>query len=134
MAGSLKSISPVETLLRSSNVRDLLQWFSRERQWINEQHVQLCRIPAPTFLEQKRADWMVAQFRALGWEARIDRAGNVIAQVQAKPAPSSYVALTAHLDTVLAPRTSEDISIAPDGRLTGPGVADNGAGLAALLA
>lgn len=134
MAGSLKSISPVENLLRSPSVRDLLQWFSRERQWINEQHVQLCRIPAPTFLEQKRADWMVAQFRALGWEARIDRAGNVIAQVQAKPAPSSYVALTAHLDTVLAPRTSEDISIAPDGRLTGPGVADNGAGLAALLA
>src|SRR5438309_3932027 len=101
MAGSLKSVSPVENLLRSPSVRDLLQWFSRERQWINEQHLQLCRVAAPTFLEQKRADWMVAQFRALGWEARIDRAGNVIAQLPGRPAPASYVALTAHLDTVL---------------------------------
>ena len=45
-----------------------------------------------------------------------------------------YVALTAHLDTVLAPRTKEDISVDPDGRFRGPGVSDNGAGLAALLA
>jgi Acetylornithine deacetylase/Succinyl-diaminopimelate desuccinylase and related deacylases len=134
MTGSLKSTSPIETLVRSPGVRDLLQWFSRERLWINEQHLQVCRIPAPTFLEQKRAEWMVAQFKALGWEARIDRAGNVIAQLQSKPPVASFVALTAHLDTVLAPRVPEDISVAPDGRLTGPGVADNGAGLAALLA
>ncbi len=45
-----------------------------------------------------------------------------------------YVALTAHLDTVLAPRTKEDISVDADGRFRGPGVSDNGAGLAALLA
>jgi acetylornithine deacetylase/succinyl-diaminopimelate desuccinylase-like protein len=44
------------------------------------------------------------------------------------------VALTAHLDTVFAPRTPEDIKVGPDGRFLGPGVADNGAGLAALLA
>ena len=45
-----------------------------------------------------------------------------------------YVALTAHLDTVLAPRNKEDISVDADGRFRGPGVSDNGAGLAALLA
>jgi acetylornithine deacetylase/succinyl-diaminopimelate desuccinylase-like protein len=44
------------------------------------------------------------------------------------------MAVTAHLDTVLAPRTPEDIKILRDGRMAGPGVADNGAGLAALLA
>jgi acetylornithine deacetylase/succinyl-diaminopimelate desuccinylase-like protein len=44
------------------------------------------------------------------------------------------MAVTAHLDTVLAPRTPEDIKILRDGRIAGPGVADNGAGLAALLA
>jgi acetylornithine deacetylase/succinyl-diaminopimelate desuccinylase-like protein len=44
------------------------------------------------------------------------------------------VALTAHLDTVLAPRVQEDIRVEPDGTLRGPGVSDNGAGLAAVLA
>ena len=37
-------------------MRDCLQWFAREKQWINDQHLQLCRIPAPTFFEQNRAD------------------------------------------------------------------------------
>ena len=43
--------------------------------------------------------------------------------------------MTAHLDTVLAPRGEDDITISTsDGRFLGPGVSDNGAGLAALLA
>src|SRR3954447_10229623 len=116
-------------LLQQPAVRDGLQWFSRERHWITEQHVQLCRIPAPTFLEGRRAEWMVAQLRILGWDARIDRGGNVVAWPEAARGP--FVALTAHLDTVLAPRVAEDIRIEPDGTLRGPGVSDNGAGLAA---
>jgi len=119
--------------VNSPILRDALQWFTRERQWINEQHLQLCRVAAPTFFEQRRAEWMLAQFRALGAIARIDRAGNVIAHpVENREGP--YVALTAHLDTVLAPRNNEEVSVGPDGRLHGPGVSDNGAGLSALLA
>jgi tripeptide aminopeptidase len=118
---------------KSAILRDALQWFQREKQWINEQHTQLCRIPAATFFEQKRAEWMLSQFRAIGWSARIDRAGNVIAQ-PAENRQGPYVALTAHLDTVLAPRNAEEVFVGSDGRLHGPGVADNGAGLAALLA
>jgi tripeptide aminopeptidase len=109
-----------------------LEWFRRERNWINEQHLKLCRIPAPTFFEEKRAAWMAEQFQALGWEARLDRAGNVVATWPG--ASASSMAVTAHLDTVLAPRTPEDIKTLRDGRMAGPGVADNGAGLAALLA
>ena len=114
-------------------MRECLQWFTREKQWINDIHLQLCRVPAPTFLEQERAEWIVGQFRNLGWEAHIDRAGNVIATPHAH-AEGPYVALTAHLDTVLAPRAKEDIGVEPDGRFRGPGISDNGAGLAALLA
>lgn len=117
----------------SAPLRDALQWFVRHKQWINEQHLQLCRIPASTFFEQRRAEWMLAQFRALGCVARIDRGGNVIAH-PADNRSGPYIALTAHLDTVLAPRKDEEIFVSPDGRLHGPGVADNGAGLAALLA
>jgi acetylornithine deacetylase/succinyl-diaminopimelate desuccinylase-like protein len=111
-------------------VRDGLMWFTREKQWINEIHLALCRIPAPTLLEQERATWFVDQLRALGWDAALDRAGNVTAAFGEPP----YVALTAHLDTVLAPRQADEISVDGDGRFHGPGVADNGAGLAALLA
>jgi acetylornithine deacetylase/succinyl-diaminopimelate desuccinylase-like protein len=123
----------VGELADSRPLRDCLQWFTREKQWINEIHLALCRIPAPTFLEQQRAEWMAAQFRTFGCEASIDRAGNVIATLDAG-AKGPYIALTAHLDTVLTARTREEISIEPDGRLRGPGVSDNGAGLAALLA
>lgn len=110
-----------------------LDWFRQERTWINEQHLRLCRIPAPTFFEQTRAEWMAEQFREIGWQAKLDRAGNVIAQLgSSRDLPA--VAVTAHLDTVLAPRSPEEIRNLGDGRLEGPGVADNGAGLTALLA
>jgi tripeptide aminopeptidase len=123
----------VGELAEQRGIRECLQWFTREKQWINEVHMQLCRIPAPTFLEKERGEWMAAQFRALGCEASLDRAGNVIAALDAS-ATGPYVALTAHLDTVLAPRGREEITVEPDGRFRGPGVSDNGAGLAALLA
>jgi len=123
----------VSELAEVRGVRECLQWFTREKQWINEAHLQLCRIPAQTFLEQERAEWMATQLRSYGWEATIDKAGNVVA-TPAAHADGPYVALTAHLDTVLAPRTKDDISVEPDGRFRGPGISDNGAGLAALLA
>jgi len=123
----------VAELTASPGMRACLDWFRKERAWIQEEHLKLCRIPAPTFFEQKRADYIAERFRALGWEARIDRAGNVIATLP-KLRETPAVAVTAHLDTVFAPRNPEDIRVSGDGRLLGPGVADNGAGLAALLA
>jgi tripeptide aminopeptidase len=107
--------------------------FSRDRAWISAQHLEICRVPAPTFMEQRRAAWMLEQFRALGCEARVDRGGNVVAFPYGDPG-GPLMALTAHMDTVLAPRVPDDVRIGPDGRFFGPGVADNGAGLAALIA
>ncbi len=124
----------VQQLAATPAMAACLEWFRRERAWINEQHLKLCRMPAPTFFEDKRAAWMAEQFRALGWQAGLDRAGNVIATLPDRTAQNlPAVAVTAHLDTVLAPRTPEDIRPMGDGRLEGPGVADNGAGLTALL-
>lgn len=114
-------------------MRAALEWFRRERLWIQEQHLKLCRIPAPTFFEQKRAEWIASSLRDLDWDAKIDRAGNVVASFSGRR-ESPQIAVTAHLDTVLAPRTPDDIKASPDGKLFGPGVSDNGAGLSALLA
>jgi acetylornithine deacetylase/succinyl-diaminopimelate desuccinylase-like protein len=123
----------VADLFTAPGVRAALDWVRRERLWIQEQHLKLCRIPAPTFFEQKRAEWMAARFRELEWDAKIDRAGNVVATLERRR-DASAVAVTAHLDTVLAPRTPEEIRVSGDGKLFGPGVSDNGAGLSALLA
>jgi tripeptide aminopeptidase len=123
----------VAELAAVRSVRECLQWFWRERNWISERHLQLCRIPAPTFFEQKRAEWMSAQFRALGCLPQMDRAGNVVAYLNTRR-QGPFFAVTAHLDTVLAPRRDEDIHYGADGRMYGPGVSDNGAGLVALLA
>ena len=110
-----------------------LRWFTRERAWINDQQLQLCRIPAPTFFEQQRAEWFRDRLTALGWDAKIDRAGNVLA-TRAPESDAPKLIVSAHLDTVIAPKRAEDIHFTPDGRLVGPGSSDNGAGLAALLA
>src|SRR5207253_11369721 len=65
-----------------------------------------------------------------GWEASLDRAGNAVAAFGEEP----FIGLTAYLDTVIAPRNKDEITIEADGRFRGPGVSDNGAGLTALLA
>lgn len=119
--------------MEARELRDTLQWFTRERLWINDIHQQLCRVPAPTFLEQQRAEWFATQFRSFGCTARLDRAGNVLAALS-PDIPGPFIALTAHLDTVLAPKSKDDITFDPEGKLRGPGVSDNGCGLAALLA
>ena len=76
--------------------------------------------------------WRLSSAR-FGWKAQIDRAGNVVAFLSEK-SRGPYVAVTAHLDTVLAPRAKDDITVGADGKFHGPGVSDNGSGLAALLA
>ncbi len=123
----------LKDLAQESAIADALRQFGRDRAWTNEKHLELCRVAAPTFFEEKRALWIVAQLEALGYEARLDKAGNVIA-TRPEETRGPWVAVTAHLDTVLAPRAGNEIRLGPDGRFHGPGVADNGAGLAGLLA
>jgi tripeptide aminopeptidase len=130
MAANAAAGESLGQLTEIAAVKERLQWFTREKQWINETHLELCRVPAPTFLEQDRAAWFLAQLRGAGWNTAIDRAGNVIATSGEGP----YVALTAHMDTVLAPKNRDEIAVNANGTFRGPGISDNGAGLAALLA
>lgn len=126
-------VPSVSALVNARGIKEALLLLSKDKQWVNEKHLALCRIPSPTFFELKRAEWFQQQFRTLGCEATIDPAGNVVAFLNPNPT-GPYVAVTAHLDTVLSPRTPEEVYSQPDGTFRGPGVSDNGAGLAALLA
>jgi len=95
--------------------------------------VAICEIPAPTGDEGQRGEWMAERFRALGLaDVRTDGAGNVIGRRDgaARGAP---VVLCAHLDAVF-PR-EVPLHVRRDGpRLVGPGIGDNGRGLAVMLA
>jgi acetylornithine deacetylase/succinyl-diaminopimelate desuccinylase-like protein len=95
--------------------------------------VAVSEIAAPTGDEGDRAAWVAARLRSLGLvDARIDQAGNVVAS-RPGTEPGAPVLVCAHLDTVFA----RDVTLAfrRDGdRVIGPGIGDNGRGLAAMLA
>lgn len=125
--------SGLDALQGCEEIRAASGWFAGNKSWILEQQVAVCRVAAPTFLEQRRADYLMGVLAAMGYHSTQDAVGNVVALGNASSA-RPLIVVSAHMDTVLAPRRPEDIDVDADGTLHGPGVADNGAGLAALLA
>jgi acetylornithine deacetylase/succinyl-diaminopimelate desuccinylase-like protein len=125
-------LAAVERVSREPLIAFCLQFFLNEKKWVNERHIELCRVPAPTFREQHRAKHLAALMREFGHPTRIDAAGNVVVPIIFdKSLP--FAAVSAHMDTALVPRKPSDISVRPDGTLEGPGVTDNGTGLVTLL-
>lgn len=121
------------SLASLESVRRGFAFIGRNKRWIDRQHLEICRIPAPTFREQRRAEYLRKKFAEIGHCPQLDEVGNVLVPVTyGKDRP--YAAVTAHMDTILAPAHPEDVRIRPDGTMEGPGVTDNGAGLSALLA
>jgi tripeptide aminopeptidase len=92
----------------------------------------VARIPAPPFGEAARGAWLADRFREAGLsEVQVDEVGNVFGVHGGNV--NRYVSLSAHIDTVFPSSTL--LNIHQDGsRLYGPGVADNGAGITAMLA
>lgn len=127
----------LDRLWREPRVRAACAQFSRLEPWIRRRQIEASAIAAPTGLEGLRAEWMMRQFLALGWAAEMDEAGNVVAQrgpaFGARRRRAPLLALTAHLDTAFPAGTPVQPRLAR-GRLHGPGIGDNAAGLAALLA
>jgi tripeptide aminopeptidase len=95
--------------------------------------IAVAQIAAPTGEEQERAGWVARRFSDCGLsEIETDGAGNVIAR-RSGAEDLGPVVICAHLDTVFPRET--DLSIRRDGdRLVGPGINDNGRGLAVMLA
>ncbi len=105
----------------------------RNQAWLNRHHVDLCRVPAPTFRESERAEHLHRIFASLGHRPSIDAAGNVVVPV-VHSANLPFMAVTAHMDTILAPARPSDIQVDANGTIRGPGATDNGSGLTALIA
>ena len=122
----------VARLAGSSQVRAAFDRFrSQESQYALWQ-MEVTRLAAPPFGEAARGAWLADRFRELGLtDVQVDEVGNVFG---VRPGYGSrFVALSAHIDTVFPATTP--LNIRQQGsRLYGPGVSDNGAGIAAMLA
>lgn len=101
--------------------------------WTLEQQIKITEIPAPPFQEAARARYLEEQFRRLGLgNVRRDAIGNVLGEYRGRDS-DSWVLVSAHLDTVFPPETPVHV-VRNGNRLVGPGISDNGNGLATLLA
>lgn len=99
---------------------------------IIEEGIRICEIPAPTFHEAERGQYVAQRMRALGLGVpSVDAVGNVICEVPGG-APRPTVVVMAHLDTVFEPGTPIKVRRAGD-RLHGPGIGDNSIAVSAML-
>ena len=122
-------------------IRAAFAWLRAEEAQFAAWQLEMARIPAPPFGEKARSEWFQERFRTLGLqEVCIDEVGNVFGirheldrQIAKQPPAKQYSVLSAHIDTVFPAGTP--LNVRQQGnRLYGPGVSDNGAGAAALLA
>ncbi|UCH25903.1 MAG: M20/M25/M40 family metallo-hydrolase [Trueperaceae bacterium] len=93
--------------------------------------VRICETPAPTFEESVRGKLLAELFAGVGLESSTDEVGNVMAALPGGVGPRVLVA--AHLDTVFG--RDVDVSVrSRRGRLCAPGIGDNSASLAVMIA
>jgi tripeptide aminopeptidase len=122
----------VARLAGSPQVRAAFERFRSQESQFALWQMEATRVAAPPFGEAARGAWLAERFRDFGLnDVRVDEVGNVFG---IRPGYGSrYVALSAHIDTVFPAATP--LNIRQQGsRLYGPGVSDNGAGIAAMLA
>ncbi|MGB0044430.1 MAG: M20/M25/M40 family metallo-hydrolase [Terriglobales bacterium] len=122
----------VARIAGSPQVRAAFDRFRSQESQFALWQMEATRLAAPPFGEATRGAWLADRFRELGLtDVHVDEVGNVFG---VRPGYGSrYVALSAHIDTVFPAATP--LNIRQQGsRLYGPGVSDNGAGIAAMLA
>src|SRR6266478_1912859 len=122
----------VARLAGSPQVRAAFDRFRAQESQFAQWQMEATRVAAPPFGEAARGAWLAHRFRELGLNSvQVDEVGNVFG---VRPGYGSrFVALSAHIDTVFPAATP--LNIRQQGsRLYGPGVSDNGAGIAAMLA
>ena len=128
---ALLAAQEVRLANRDPAVQRALAAMQQHQAWTLEQQISICEIPAPPFKEAARAEEFRRRLVALGYaNTRIDREGNVIAELGQGNGPTVMVA--GHLDTVFPEGT--DVKTTRSGeRIAGPGIGDDCRGLAVVL-
>ncbi len=112
-----------------------IQWNDLQAQfdWIVQQGIAIQQIPAPTFSEKTRAEYVAQQFKQFGLQnIQMDELYNVTGLMQGKQSQQSGIMISAHTDTVFSADT--DLTIRKDKDLIyGPGLGDNSVGVSGML-
>ena len=140
LAASSPSVVNVDTHLRAAfrpiisdfRVQAALQSIvTNEPESIQEQ-IRLTEIPAPPFMETKRAEYFLGLLQQRGMQhAYIDTEGNVIVRRKGS-GEGPLLAIAAHLDTVFPSDVDTQVTFR-DQRYYAPGIGDDTRGLATLL-
>jgi tripeptide aminopeptidase len=113
-------------------VREALAWIDGNFAAQVQEWVRITQIPAQSTHEQRRAAYVAEQMRAAGLEVSIDSIGNVTGRRRGQGG-GPVVVFAPHLDTVHPLDT--DVTVKVDGgTLRAPGVFDNSASVADMLA
>jgi len=119
--------------MTTPHVARALRFFETHADAITEEHIRICSIPASPFGEQERAEYLSRKFSELGLsEVEIDEEGNCLGLLRGASL-SPLIVVSAHLDTVFSKDTNFNV-VRRDNKLFAPGIADDGCGLAALIA
>jgi tripeptide aminopeptidase len=139
MPASIISISDrdnpqtIDDLLRNERVRSAFDFIAASASRFTGEHIRICEIPAPPFKEHERARYFASRFAELSLsDVHTDSEGNVIGFYRGQ-CDDPLLVLSAHLDTVF-PEGTEVTVRRVGSRLCAPGIADDTAGLAALIA
>lgn len=119
-------------IAQDSRVQSALRSFHLQQREQLELIINIQQIPAPTFAEAARAQFVQTRFEALGLcDVFQDELHNVYARLPGEQGRSPVI-VSAHLDTVFPLAT--DLSVVRNGRyLSGPGIGDNSTGVAGLI-
>jgi acetylornithine deacetylase/succinyl-diaminopimelate desuccinylase-like protein len=127
-----RAANPVDSLVQDKRVARAITWLDKNLDWVTEQQVAITEIPAPEFHEAARGAFVAKLLAAGRLDVHTDSVGNVIGERSGSSA-KDVVLVAAHLDTVFPADTDVRVKRV-NGRLEAPGIADDGAGLAALVA
>src|SRR5215510_2663106 len=119
-------------LLRDDRIARALDFIGASQARFNAELIRICEIPAPPFKERERGLYFAARFAELGLaDVHTDSEGNVIGFYRGE-SEEPLLVMSAHLDTVFPEGT--DVKVRRVGsRLCAAGIADDAAGLAALV-
>jgi tripeptide aminopeptidase len=120
----------IDRVFADVRIRHAFSMLEQNESRIEADQIRISLVPAPPFAETDRAQVFSSELRQLNFRPVMDAIGNVITPFETPGA--NPVVIGAHLDTVFPATTP--LQVRRRGRaICLPGIADNGAGIVALL-
>ena len=122
----------MEALKNMEIIEKALDYLKEDDERTLQELLEMCRIPAPSHMEQKKAEYVREKMERLGLEdVHIDEVGNVLGTIRGN-GDGPKLMLAAHTDTVFSMDT--DLTVKKEGnRYICPGINDDTRAIAEIL-